>query len=53
MLHNTDPHVMAGLSAGARVAQLILELCSVLPVKIVNDLEQTVRCEGGWGSSGA
>jgi dUTP pyrophosphatase len=38
--------------SGDRIAQLILEKCSTPPVKLVDDLDNTSRGEGGFGSTG-
>jgi dUTPase len=37
---------------GDRIAQLIVEKIEMLPVKLVEELEATVRGEGGFGSTG-
>lgn len=40
------------VEVGDRVAQLILEQCLMIPVEECNELEDTVRGEGGYGSTG-
>eukprot|EP00947_MAST-08B_sp_MAST-8B-sp1_P000760 g760.t1 len=40
------------IKAGDRVAQLILEKCSMLEVEEVESLEDTARGAGGFGSTG-
>ena len=37
---------------GDRIAQLIIERIAILPVEEVEDLDSTVRGEGGFGSTG-
>ena len=38
---------------GARIAQLILERCETPPVEEIGLLQETLRGEGGFGSTGA
>lgn len=40
------------IAAGDRVAQLILEKCSIVDVVEVNELDNTERGMGGFGSTG-
>jgi deoxyuridine 5'-triphosphate nucleotidohydrolase len=40
------------IEPGMRIAQLILERVGVLPVEVVDDLNDTARGAGGFGSSG-
>lgn len=40
------------INAGDRIAQLILERISTPSVRVVDDLEETVRGENGFGSTG-
>jgi len=37
---------------GARIAQLILERCETPPVEEIGLLQETLRGEGGFGSTG-
>lgn len=41
------------INKGDRVAQLIIELCAMLPVAEVTELSSTERGSGGFGSTGA
>lgn len=41
------------IKKGDRIAQLIVEKCAFPEIKIVSDLENTNRGEGGFGSTGA
>jgi dUTP pyrophosphatase len=52
LIHNADPLRCLLLRAGERVAQLILEKCSILPLEEVEDLDVTSRNNGGFGSTG-
>jgi dUTP pyrophosphatase len=40
------------IAAGDRVAQLILEKCTIAEVVEVDELDETVRGLGGFGSTG-
>lgn len=40
------------IEPGERVAQLVIMPVSIMPVEEVSDLSQTVRGEGGFGSTG-
>ena len=51
-LHNTDPTEPFALGVGDRIAQLVV-VPSLAPVlQEVDDLDETERSEGGFGSSG-
>lgn len=41
------------ITKGQRIAQLIVECIRIPPVIVVDDLDQTSRGEGGFGSTGA
>jgi dUTP pyrophosphatase len=45
-------HEDFAVTAGDRVAQLILEKCSTLPVVQVEDIGDSTRGEAGFGSTG-
>lgn len=45
-------HETVDLSAGSRIAQLIIERCYDVEWEEVDDLSDSVRQEGGFGSSG-
>lgn len=51
-LLNTDPHETYRVSAGDRIAQLILMPVTTALFLPVDDLPESVRGEGGFGSSG-
>jgi dUTP pyrophosphatase len=42
----------ATIMHGDRIAQLVLEKCATPEVEIVQELDETSRGEGGFGSSG-
>ena len=52
LMHNTDTNGPYYVQPGDRIAQLILERADVLPIQIVTDLEESVRGEAGFGSTG-
>lgn len=49
-LHNHKETLL--LKRGERIAQLILEKASILPLEEVDCLEETERGQGGFGSTG-
>lgn len=52
LLYNTSTIHAYVVKQGERVAQLILEKCSILPTEEVSELDPTNRNEGGFGSTG-
>ena len=40
------------IKQGDRIAQLIVTHCAFFPVTLVEDLDETIRGEGGFGSTG-
>jgi deoxyuridine 5'-triphosphate nucleotidohydrolase len=48
---HSDPPTFT-ISKGDRIAQMVIEKYEVLPVELVDSLDQTARGEGGFGSSG-
>lgn len=52
LLHNADSNRAFHVKEGERIAQLILERCSILPVEEVKELDVTDRGDGGFGSTG-
>ena len=52
VLINHDPSDMFEVKIGDRIAQLILERCSVCEPLLVDTLDATDRGDGGFGSSG-
>lgn len=52
LIHNAHPLNCLLLRAGERIAQLILEKCSILPLEEVEELDVTQRNDGGFGSTG-
>jgi dUTP pyrophosphatase len=52
ILVNLHPTEIVHIAAGDRVAQLILERISMLPVMAVDALGETGRGDGGFGSTG-
>jgi dUTP pyrophosphatase len=52
LLHNTDRLEDVQLEAGDRIAQLVLVDVSLLDVEEVEELTDTVRGTGGFGSTG-
>lgn len=53
VLHNTDPYEAFHVSAGDRIAQLIIERHYNMEFVEVEDLSPTDRGAGGFGSSGS
>ena len=52
LLLNTDPAEPFGVSAGDRIAQLVLVRLEPAPLEEVEALEETARGLGGFGSTG-
>jgi len=52
LLLNTDPAEPFGVSAGDRIAQLVLIRLEPAPLEEVESLEETARGLGGFGSTG-
>ena len=52
ILRNLSPFNTVTVEKGERVAQLILEKCAILEIEEVLMLDETVRGEGGFGSTG-
>lgn len=50
-LHN-DSHVRYKVNPGDRIAQIIIQPCPEVIMTEVNELEDTERGEGGFGSTG-
>ena len=52
MLQNLSEHDFP-FSQGERIAQLILEQCNTIGWVEVEELEDSVRSDGGFGSTGS
>lgn len=52
ILHNSDPEDAFVIEPGDRIAQLVLERHETPDVEIVDDVDDTSRGEGGFGSTG-
>jgi len=52
LLLNTDPAETVRIEAGARIAQLVLTPVAIAAAVEVAELSESVRGEGGFGSSG-
>ena len=52
VLFNLDSENTFEVQKGDRIAQLILEKISMASITEVNELEETVRGAGGFGSTG-
>ena len=50
-LFNASPHDIP-LKKGSKIAQLIEEKIAIAPIEVVEDLDETVRGDGGFGSTG-
>lgn len=50
---NLDPVVPIEISVGDRIAQLVISEVPKVELRIVNALDETVRSDGGFGSTGA
>jgi dUTP pyrophosphatase len=53
LLLNTDPDHTFSISAGERIAQLVLVRIETPEIEEVDELGESVRGSGGFGSSGA
>ena len=53
LLLNTDPDAAFSIAAGDRIAQLVLVRIETPEIEEVDELGQSVRGSGGFGSSGA
>lgn len=49
---NLDPEKPLSISKGERIAQLVIQKVPVVVLKEVDELDETDRGEGGFGSSG-
>lgn len=49
---NLDPEKSLSISKGERIAQLVIQKVPVVVLKEVDELDETDRGEGGFGSSG-
>jgi len=52
VLYNTDQNSTFTITCGDRIAQIIFETFHCLNFQKVDSLEDTLRSEGGFGSSG-
>ncbi|OWY59074.1 deoxyuridine 5'-triphosphate nucleotidohydrolase, partial [cyanobacterium TDX16] len=52
LLVNTDPTEDFEVVRGERVAQLVIQRVEHASFRVVDDLDDTERGAGGWGSSG-
>lgn len=52
LLVNTDPHEDFEVKRGERVAQLVLQAVEHASFVVVDELPDSARGDGGWGSSG-
>lgn len=52
VLHNNHPSDPLTIGKGDRIAQLVLERISTPEVEVVDELPETVRGDGGFGSTG-
>ena len=53
MLHNTGcKHDIYKIEKGDRIAQLIIEVIKTPTINVVDNLDETERGEGGFGSTG-
>lgn len=52
VLYNTDQNNIFKVSSGDRIAQIIFETFHTFGFKEVDDLEQSLRANNGFGSSG-
>lgn len=49
---NLDPHVPISISRGDKIAQLVIQRVECVDLIEVPELDETVRGEGGFGSTG-
>ena len=54
VLYNSseDEQAKFEVSPGDRIAQLILQAVAAFPIEVVTELSDTVRADGGFGSTG-
>jgi dUTP pyrophosphatase len=52
LLVNTDPSVPFEVHRGDRIAQLVIQRVETVEWDEVDDLEESARGTGGWGSTG-
>jgi dUTP pyrophosphatase len=52
VLYNADETTKFEVSPGDRIAQLILLATPAFPIEVVTELSDTVRADGGFGSTG-
>lgn len=52
ILINLDPNETVTIRRGQKIAQLVIQQVATLPVAIVDELDETHRGEGGFGSTG-
>lgn len=52
ILYNTDQNSSFNINAGDRVAQIIFETCHIASFEETNILDNSIRSDGGFGSSG-
>lgn len=50
---NLDPHTTISIARGDKIAQLVIQRVERAEIVVVDDLDQTVRGEGGFGSTGS
>jgi dUTP pyrophosphatase len=51
-LINLDPRTPIQINRGERIAQLVIQKVELLDFEEVDELDETVRGEGGYGSTG-
>ncbi len=49
---NLDPHEPITLARGDKLAQLVIQAVARVEIETVDELDETVRGEGGFGSTG-
>ena len=52
ILYNTDKNIDFGIKKGDRIAQIIFETCYSASFSEIQDLNETARQSGGFGSTG-
>lgn len=52
ILYNTDKNIDFEIKKGDRIAQIIFEACYSATLNIVENLDNTLRQSGGYGSTG-
>ncbi len=50
---NLDPHTTISIARGDKIAQLVIQRIERAQIVEVDDLDRTVRGEGGFGSTGS